>query len=341
MMKYKTLLFCLFALIQTAKSQSSNTANVGKPDTVTLFRSGEKGYGNYRIPSIITALKGTLLAFCEGRKKPGDSGDIDILFRRSANGGLTWSEQKVIWDDSTNTCGNPCAVIDAETGMIWLLMTHNLGTDKESAITHKTAAGTRTVWLCKSEDDGRTWTNPVDITSTTKNPSWGWYATGPGIGIQIKHGPNTGRLIIPCDHSYEEPNDTGTGNSYISGSHIIYSDDHGKTWQPGGSITPKVNECQVVEVADGNGTLLMNMRSNFGRHYRTQSISYDGGLSWTQPEDVPSLVEPVCQASIIRYSFADKNIKVKSKIKNRKTSIKNSNEKVIPEAGRMYHAKIF
>jgi sialidase-1 len=93
------------------------------------------------------------------------------------------------------------------------------------------------------------------------------------------------------------------------GSHIIYSDDHGATWKLGGTITPKVNECQVVEVADGNGTLLMNMRAYFQRNCRTHAISYDGGITWTAPYDVPALVEPVCQASIIRYTWPGKKKK--------------------------------
>jgi sialidase-1 len=93
------------------------------------------------------------------------------------------------------------------------------------------------------------------------------------------------------------------------GSHVIYSDDHGATWKLGGTIVPKVNECQVVEVADGNGTLLMNMRSYFQKNCRTHAISYDGGITWTAPYDVPALVEPICQASIIRYTWPGKKQK--------------------------------
>ncbi|MCF6404637.1 glycoside hydrolase [Chitinophaga filiformis] len=83
----------------------------------------------------------------------------------------------------------------------------------------------------------------------------------------------------------------------------MYSDDHGITWQRGGVIRPKVNECQVAELADGKGSLVMNMRSYFGRGCRTHAFSYDGGSSWSAPEDVPQLEDPVCQASIIRYAW--------------------------------------
>lgn len=275
---------------------------------IPLFTANQSGYSSYRIPALITSQKGTLLAFCEGRKDgAGDAGNIDILLKRSADNGKTWSDQKVIWDDGANTCGNPCPVVDETTGTIWLLLTHNRGDDHEGDIIKKTAKGTRTVWVSKSDDDGLTWSAPADITPTTKKPEWGWYATGPGVGIQIKHGPRAGRLVIPCDYSYDDPHGKVRNGPFEYGSHVIYSDDQGKTWQLGGTITPKMNECQVVELADGNGTLLMNMRSYFGRGARAHAVSYDGGASWTAPYDAPDLVEPVCQASLLRYTWPDKN----------------------------------
>ena len=126
-----------------------------KLDTFSLFVSGTDGYKSYRIPAIVTTTKGTLLAFCEGRKNnAADAGDIDMLLKRSTDGGRTWSAQQVIWDDSTNTCGNCCPVVDEITGDICLLMTHNLGDDKEKDIIKKVSRSTRTVWISKSKDDG-------------------------------------------------------------------------------------------------------------------------------------------------------------------------------------------
>lgn len=273
-----------------------------------VFVSGAEGYHTYRIPSLIVSTKGTLLAFCEGRKDSrADSGDIDLLLKRSTNNGLTWSKQQVIWDDGTNTCGNPCAVLDEDIGVIRLLMTHNDGRDKESAIKAKKGFSTRTVWMSRSDDDGKTWSKPGEITKSVKDPSWSWYATGPGVGIQIKHGPFRGRLVIPCDHTYDDPNGNLRGAPVEYGSHAFYSDDHGKTWKLGGSIRPKVNECQVVELADGKGTLLMDMRAYFGRSRRAQAISRNGGETWSTPDDQAELIEPVCQASILRYTWPDQN----------------------------------
>jgi sialidase-1 len=282
------------------------TDSHGQPDgesKTDLFVSGENGYSSYRIPALIKTKGDILLAFCEGRKQgAADAGDIDILVKRSLDGGKTWGTQTIVWDDGKNTCGNPCPVLDEQTGAIMLLLTHNEGDVPEKDIITKKSPSTRTVWVAQSDDEARTWSKPVDITATTKKPDWGWYATGPGIGIQIKNGEHKGRLVIPCDFSYDDPDGKLRNGPFQYGSHAIYSDDHGKTWQLGGTITPKMNECQVVELADGKGTLMMNMRSYFRRNRRAQSLSQDGGITWSGPKDDAELIEPVCQASLIRYA---------------------------------------
>src|SRR5206468_3163149 len=121
-----------------------------------------------------------------------------------------------------------------------------------------------------------TWTAPVEITATTKKPSWGWYATGPGIGIQIKNGAHKDRLVIPCDFNYDDTTTIPVKEQAGKSSHVIYSDDHSTTWKLGNTITPNVNECQIVEITNNNNTLLMNMRSYFQKNYHTHAISYDG-----------------------------------------------------------------
>ena len=259
----------------------------------TIWSSGEEGYHTYRIPSLIVTAKGTVLAFCEGRRKSGgDSGDIDLVLKRSTDGGKTWGRQQVVWDDGENTCGNPCPVIDESTGTIWLLMTHNLGTDPESAIIKKTSKGARTVWVCRSEDDGVTWSKPVEITASVKNPDWTWFATGPGVGIQMRGGKHAGRLIVPCDAMADKPY-----------SLAIFSDDHGLTWKKGGLSPGGFNECQAVELAEGR--LMLNMRNHATAIARGVCFSDDGGETWKDCTQDAALPEPQCQASILRYNWSE------------------------------------
>lgn len=266
--------------------------------SANVFVSGEGGYHTYRIPSLLATPGGTLLAFAEGRKGgSGDAGDIDLLLKRSLDHGRTWQPAITVWDDGPNTCGNPCPVVDRDSGTIWLLMTWNRGDDPEPKIIAQQSQDTRRVFVTHSTDDGLNWSPPREITADVKRPDWTWYATGPGAGIQVERGPHRGRLVIPCDHI-----EAGTRHYY---SHVIYSDDRGRNWQLGGS-TPQhqVNECEVVELT-GN-RLLLNMR-NYDRSQRTrqQAISEDGGLTWAQQRHVPELVEPICQASIRRHSWPE------------------------------------
>lgn len=305
-------------------------------DFRNVFVSGEEGYHTFRIPALIKTKSGTLLAFCEGRKNSvSDTGDIDLVLKRSIDGGKTWSPLSIIWDDNGNTCGNPCVVQNEQTDEILLLMTWNRGDDSEVEIINGNSKDTRRVFITRSSDDGKTWSSPQEITFMVKDPDWTWYATGPGVGIQLKYSQYKGRIIIPCDHANKNDNQLY--------SHVIISDDGGKTWKYSSPVGPKANECQVVEVfspvalPDGvalpmavhitnQPKLLLNIR-NYNRAYKCRSKSYstDGGMTWGPIEYDPALIEPVCQASIINfYNYpnmvvfsnpADENERIKMTLK--------------------------
>lgn len=300
MFKTTSILICLLSLIISDNITSRVTANYSEPVGQKLFVRGHEGYDTYRIPSITVTTKGTVLAVCEGRKNSSvDSGDIDIVLKRSEDNGKTWSKQQVIRNDGSNTCGNPCMVVDSETGTIWLLSTWNNGRDQEYQIIDQTSIDTRRIFVMHSTDDGIKWSKPLEITDDVKKPEWTWYATGPGSGIRIKNKKFKNRLIIPCDHI-----EAGTKHYY---SHIIYSDDHGKTWHLGGR-TPEhqVNECEAVELTGGR--IMLNMRNyDPSMRFRQTAFSDDGGLSWNKQQFDTALIEPICQAAIERYCGSDDN----------------------------------
>jgi sialidase-1 len=252
-----------------------------------VFASGSGGYHTYRIPSLLATPTGALLAFCEGRKTgAGDAGDIDLVLRRSDDGGRTWGPMTLVHEEGGTrpiTIGNPCPVVDATTGTIWLTFCRN----------------NADILVTSSRDDGRTWAAPTTITASVKRPGWTWYATGPGVAIQLRRGPHAGRLVVPCDHR------EAVDGKPVTFSHVFFSDDHGRSWSLGGTVERHTNECQVVELADGE--LLINMRNYWGREggrpdrgrRRALARSRDGGATWSPLGFDATLIEPVCQASLI------------------------------------------
>ena len=259
--------------------------HAAEPEQVDVYVSGTDGCHTYRIPALVATKKGTLLAFCEGRRKSrADHGDIDLVLKRSTDGGRTWSPMQVVWDDGAHTIGNPCPVVDQQSGTIWLPFCRD--NDR--------------VFITKSTDDGATWAKPTEITASVKRKPWTWYATGPGHGIQLA----SGRLLVPCDH--RDPTLPGaTHRKTTCRSHAIVSDDHGATWAIAGISTPRTNECEAVQTA--SGVLYLNMRNNFGRHRRAFAWSKDQGATWSEPKFHPELVSPVCQASVVRVGEGKAN----------------------------------
>jgi sialidase-1 len=267
------------------------------PTVTDVFLSGSDGYNTYRIPAIVVATNGSVLAFCEGRKNSrNDTGKIDLLLKRSTDGGKSWAPQETISSDYENVYGNPAPVVDETTGIVWLLMTWNRGTDGERAISAGTSKDTRRVFITHSEDNGVTWAKPQEITASVKKPDWRWYATGPANGIQLSRGPHRGRLVIPCNHT-----ELNASKQPVSRSHVIYSDDHGQTWHLGGSEDELTNESTLIELADG--LLMQNMRSYHKKNRRAVATSNDAGATWSRVKLDEALIEPVCQASIFRYSW--------------------------------------
>lgn len=304
------LIIGCFFLGAISCNKDGGSINIEQPDTTDttdntpppaekefnyIFQAGTEGYSCFRIPAIVRTKKGTLLAFAEARKYScSDEGDINLVLKRSLDSGRTWSTLITVWDDGGNTCGNPAPVVDQSTGNVYLLMTWNLGEDDIGEINNGTSKDTRRVFVTSSTDDGQTWETPKEITDKVKKSNWGWYATGPCHGIQLTKGTHTGRLVIPCDYIEKY---TRKG-----GAHVIYSDDHGKTWKLGGAVAnAKANESSVAELS--NGDLLLNMRNGSG--FRKASTSMDGGMNWSKALPDPDLPDPTCQGSLLSFSGTD------------------------------------
>lgn len=263
--------------------------------TVDVFEKGQDGYACFRIPAIVQSKAGTLLAFAEARKNScSDTGNIDLVVKRSEDGGKTWSRAITIWDDGDNVCGNPSPVIDRETGRIILISCWNLGEDHEKQIIDQTSKDSRRVYVLYSDNDGKNWSKPKEITSSVKRSDWTWYATGPCHGIQLQSKKHKGRLVIAANHMV-----AGTKTYH---SQLIYSDDKGETWQLGGVVSEHGgNESSVVELK--NGDLMLNMR-NYNREEsksRSYAISKDGGKTLSKMQYLPELIEPICQGNTLNY----------------------------------------
>ncbi|MFA6086574.1 exo-alpha-sialidase [Mucilaginibacter sp.] len=294
------LVCCVFLLIH--QNCRAFTKDGVMPDPAALnyiYKPGDNGYACFRIPALLTTKNGILLAFAEARKNNcGDSGDIDLVLRRSADGGATWSPLQVVWSDSTNTCGNPVPIQDAITGKILLISTWNLGTDHEKEIIGQTSKDGRHVYVLSSADEGKSWSGAREITPQVKLPGWTWYATGPCHGVQITKGKNKGRLVVPVNHI-----ESATSKNF---AHVIYSDDHGQNWKLG-TNTPqdKTNETTVAELSGGK--LMLNMR-NSDRNHKTRltAISTNGGQDWGDVQTDTVLNEPICQGSLLNYSLSKK-----------------------------------
>jgi sialidase-1 len=263
---------------------------------VDVFINGQEGYPAFRIPALITTKRGTLLAFAEGRGSLRDHAENDIVLKRSTDSGKTWGPLQLVHEDGTNSLGNPTVVIVRETGRALLMyQRYAKGFDE-----HKAEPGLDGPRICRtftqySDDDGATWSKPVEVTHQVKRPTEVTStATGPGIGIQLARGKHAGRILMPFNQG-----PYGKWKVYA-----VFSDDGGRAWTYG-ETAPEgaagyANEVQFVELNDGS--VMLNARNQGGGlRIRKVSVSRDGGKTWSPTKHDTTLIEPVCQASILRH----------------------------------------
>ena len=275
------------ALRQTAAAEPMFTE-------MDLFTSGHDNVNIYRIPSLIVAPSGTILALIEARE--GDDGDpTDLTLKRSLytgpqkpprmlNGyprvfgyGVNWEPMRTVLPGKGAAIMCPCPVLDESTGRIWLPCYEVHGGLKE----HIKDPYVGRILLTWTDDDGVTWAPPRDLSKELPR-----FISGPGVGLQLR----TGRLVVP---GYWAP-----AANVPARSCVAYSDDHGQTWQQGAQVKGNTDESQAVELSDG--VVMLNCRSNRGKGCRYVALSRDGGETWFEEFDEPALPEPVCQGSILR-----------------------------------------
>lgn len=305
---YSVLALCFHSYLPAKKPSSAQSS---LPE-IPVFINGQDGYNCYRIPAIVKAPSGELLAFAEGRKKDcGDFGDVDLVLRTSRDHGKTWSPLQKIVDFGEAQAGNPAPVFDLTDPRYpqgRLLLVYNTGTASEHDV--RMGKAIREIWYMTSTDAGKTWSSPVNITTQVSRPNhvatnarytfsedWRSYATTPGHALQIQNGRYRGRLFIAANHSEGPPQEHFADYK----AHGFYSDDHGKSWKLSPNVSyPGGNESTAAETSTGG--VLMNIRNQSGDvKARLQAFSSNAGEAWTSVRVVHELRDPVCQGSLINY----------------------------------------
>ena len=251
-------------------------------------------YASVRIPALLMTGKGVLIAAAEAREKSSDQAGNDLIVSLSKDGGRTWSKPALAYEQGGDSCNNPCLVQDARSGRVFMFFqtfpagSHEFGGLPAGPSDPK---GTRCLYV-SSDDDGATWSRPVDVTTSIKPKEAVTTASGPGIGIQLRHPGKAGRLVIPF-------NSQDAKRNFVNWA--AYSDDGGRTWKRGAEVPQEgmqLNEVQVAETADG--TLYLNSRRwRQGEPLRKVSWSRDGGETWSKAQEDKALPEPVCQGSLL------------------------------------------
>lgn len=280
-----------------------------EPDTKFLYRpalvlreAGQDHCDTYRIPGLVSTEKGTLIAVYDNRydRSKDLQEDIDIGMSRSIDGGQSWEPMKVIMDmgewgdkpEDENGIGDPAVLVDRGTGTIWVAGIWAHGTPGKRNW-HSSRPGiepikTSQLMLTKSEDDGLTWSEPINLTPVLKDPIWYLLLQGPGKGITH----SDGTIVFPAQFKDHEN---------MPHSTIIWSKDHGENWSIGTGAKSNTTEAQVIELDDGS--LMLNMRDN-RKGSRSVYTSSDLGTTWeVHPSSRSALIEPVCNASLIKGKF--------------------------------------
>lgn len=297
--------------MQYAKINRENAVIEGDKQTPrrkmawAVRQAWDDGFAAFRIPGIVTTNKGTLISCYDVRYNSSVDlqEKIDIGISRSTDKGKSWEPMQIAMSmgahgglpHAQNGVGDPCILVDEQTNTIWIAAAwcHGMGNQRAWFNSQQGMSPDETgqLLLVKSEDDGKTWSKPINITEQVKDPSWYFLLQGPGRGITMKDGT----LVFPIQF---------IDSTRVPNAGIMYSKDKGKSWKLHNAARSNTTESQVAEIEPG--ILMLNMRDNRGGS-RAVSITKDLGMTWEEhPSNRSTLPEPVCMASLIHVD-ADKN----------------------------------
>lgn len=292
--------------VESAAEQTLTLAGETNPLRFTpVFVNGDEGHACYRIPAIVRAANGDLLAFAEGRLEScsDSTHTIRIVMKRSADNGATWTPLKIIGrhvvDGVEHTCNNCSPVVDTRTGRIVVLFNQAEMSEWDLA----RGRGNSRVICAISDDHGQSWCYN-DITTQVHRPG-NWRIQRPTLGhaLQLERPPHRGRII------HAGMITAGERSVFQSQNYVFWSDDGGETWAIGGMIpTIGLNEATAAELE--NGDLIINSRAYADeqpRGYRavTTGHFHHDGMTFSDTRLDAALVDPAVQASLLRYSWRD------------------------------------
>lgn len=295
---------------------------------VGVRHAGDDNSAAFRIPGLVTTNKGTLLGVYDVRYNSSVDlqEHVDVGLSRSTDGGKTWEKMRLPLafgetgglPAAQNGVGDPSILVDTKTNTVWVVAawTHGMGNQRAWWSSHPGMDVNHTAQLVmsKSTDDGKTWSEPINVTEQVKDPSWYFLLQGPGRGITM----SDGTLVFPIQY---------IGSDRIPNAGIMYSKDSGKTWKIHNHARTNTTEAQVAEVEPG--VLMLNMRDNRGGS-RAVYTTTDLGETWKEHESSrTALIEPVCMASLISVKAKDNVLKKDILIFSNPNSTKNRNNMTI------------
>ena len=295
-------LLLLAVLIPAFSPLAAAVPAAAGPERIDVFTEGQGGFASYRIPGLVVSARGTVLAYAEARKfTAADRGELEIHLRRSTDGGRSFGAPRQIAHLGPRLPRNPHMPEDKRR--------KDMGGPAEQTVNNPMLIATREgpvhlvycveyqgVFHSRSEDDGVSWSSPVEITATLdrfrSEVPWQAVATGPGHGIQLRNG----RLVVPI---WLANYDKDPAPPRRRGCAVIYSDDQGATWQRGDLAMTIGGETSVAELADGR--VVLSSRNTDPRNRRAVVKSADGATGWSAPRFLEEVLEPGCMAGLVSH----------------------------------------